>query len=422
MLAEGVSFAGYRIERELGRGGMGAVYLARHPRLPRRTALKLLSPELFTDRELRARFEREADLAAQLDHPNIVTVFDRGSDEDQLWISMQYIDGVDASALHPDTLHPSRAAQIIAETGAALDYAHRMGVLHRDVKPANILLSRAEGQERIYLTDFGIARLRDDTGHLTQTGTFTATLAYAAPEQLTGVPLDHRADQYSLACTLFTLLTGAAPFEGAGPAAVIQGHLQQPAPPISSRRAGLPAALDPVVAKALAKRPAERYDSCAEFADAVRAVLVAAERPPTPATPYPSAGPGVNYGHSVPHPQVSAPQYARHAGAAPYAAPVAPNPYGGPASRPHPVAPGPAAAQRVPAAQPYVAPARPGPYAARPGYPPTAPRDAGMPAMRPVRPPHRPAGSGATPLLVAFGIVFGLAALLVLLAVLANLG
>ncbi|MBF6085261.1 protein kinase [Nocardia cyriacigeorgica] len=270
----GSVFAGYQIERRLGRGGMGSVYLAKHPRLPRRTALKLLNPDLFDDKETRARFEREADLAAQLDHPNIVTVYDRGVEDAQLWISMQYIDGVDAASLDPNTLPVLRAVQIIADTAQALDFAHSMGVLHRDVKPANILLSSAHtGPERVYLTDFGIARLRDDGGHLTQTGSFTATIAYASPEQLTGASLDHRTDQYSLACSLFWMLTGTAPFSSPHPVAVIQGHLQHPPPALSSVRHGLPVALDAVMARALAKRPGERFGSCAEFADAVRAAL-----------------------------------------------------------------------------------------------------------------------------------------------------
>ncbi|WP_425295605.1 serine/threonine-protein kinase [Nocardia abscessus] len=197
MLSTGEVFAGYTIERLLGRGGMGSVYLARHPRLPRLTAMKLLNPELFDDKEIRARFVREADLVARLDHPNIVTVFDRGVEGDRLWICMRYIDGTDAAALDAWTLPPQRAVQIVAATAEALDFAHSRGVLHRDVKPANILLERVEGAaERVFLTDFGIARLRDDAEGLTQTGTFTATLAYAAPEQLSGAPLDNRADQY----------------------------------------------------------------------------------------------------------------------------------------------------------------------------------------------------------------------------------
>ncbi|MCP2296394.1 serine/threonine protein kinase [Nocardia amikacinitolerans] len=274
MLDNGAVFAGYTVERLLGRGGMGSVYLARHPRLPRWTALKLLNRELFFDTEIRARFEREADLVAQLDHPNIVTVFDRGVEGEQLWISMQYVDGVDAASLDASALPPRRAVQIVAETAKALDFAHGKGVLHRDVKPANILLERAEGGlERVFLTDFGIARFRDDTGKLTQTGTFTATLAFASPEQLSGAVLDHRSDQYSLACSLFRMLTGTVPFEASNPVAVIQGHMQQPPPRLGAVRPGLPPALDAVLSRALAKRPDDRFDSCAEFAEAARRAL-----------------------------------------------------------------------------------------------------------------------------------------------------
>ncbi|MFD8249467.1 serine/threonine-protein kinase [Nocardia sp. NPDC059691] len=297
----GEVFAGYTIERLLGRGGMGSVYLARHPRLPRLTAMKLLNPDLFDDTESRARFEREADLVARLDHPNIVTVFDRGVEGDQPWICMRYIDGTDAAALDAWTLPPPRAVQIIAETAKALDFAHSRGVLHRDVKPANILLERVEGdQERVFLSDFGIARFRDDTGRLTQTGTFTATLAYAAPEQLSGAPLDHRADQYSLACTLFRLLTGTVPFDATNPVAVIQGHLNAPPPAISRLRPGLPVALDGVLAKAMAKHAADRFDSCGEFAAAAWQALTAPAAWPSPShpplhaePPLPSAGGGL---------------------------------------------------------------------------------------------------------------------------------
>ncbi|MGS2806231.1 protein kinase domain-containing protein [Nocardia sp. MW-W600-9] len=266
-------FAGYTIERLLGRGGMGSVYLARHPRLPRRTAMKLLNRELFDDTEIRARFEREADLVAQLEHPNIVTVYDRGVENNQLWISMRYIDGADAASL-PAPVAPARAVRIVAETAAALDFAHSRSVLHRDVKPANILIEPVDGTERVYLTDFGIARLHDDNAaKLTQTGTFTATLAFASPEQLSGIALDGRADQYSLACTLFRLLTGTTPFEASNPVTVIQGHLQQPPPRASALRAELPAALDAVIARGMAKRPDERFATCAEFAAAAGRAL-----------------------------------------------------------------------------------------------------------------------------------------------------
>nr|WP_246598399.1 serine/threonine-protein kinase [Nocardia tengchongensis] len=298
MLSNGDVFAEYVIERQLGRGGMGSVYLAKHPRLPRLTALKLLNREMVFDKEVRARFEREADLVAQLDHHNIVTVYDRGLEDGQLWISMQYIDGIDAASVNPQTLPPERAVQIVAEMADALDYAHRNEVLHRDVKPANILLARSTGGkgERVYLTDFGIARLRDDSGHLTQTGTFTATLAYASPEQLTGSALDGRSDQYSLACTLFWLFTGSGPFSATNPAAVIQGHLQNPPPPLSSARQGLPPSLDLVIGKAMAKRPEDRFASCSDFAAAARSALanpsapalplVQRTAPPMPVMPY----------------------------------------------------------------------------------------------------------------------------------------
>ncbi|MGA4787977.1 protein kinase domain-containing protein [Nocardia sp. AB354] len=283
MLNNGDVFAGFTVERLLGQGGMGSVYLARHPRLPRLTALKLLNRELYTDAEIRARFEREADLCAQLDHPGIVAVYDRGVEDDQLWICMQYVDGVDAATVNPLTLPPERAVQIIEGVADALDYAHGNGVLHRDVKPANILLARAvSGKgERVFLTDFGIARLREDSTHLTQAGMFTATLAYASPEQMTGVELDHRSDQYSLACALYWLLTGTGPFDSEHPTEVIRGHLQLPVPPASARRAGLSPAMDGVIARAMAKRASERFGSCTEFAAAARAALTAPAGAPT---------------------------------------------------------------------------------------------------------------------------------------------
>ncbi|MEV0333002.1 serine/threonine-protein kinase [Nocardia sp. NPDC050717] len=268
-LVTGGSIAGYRLERILGRGGMGTVYLAQHPRLPRSVALKLLDENMFGDAEARARFQREADLAARLDHPNVVTIFDRGVEGRRPWIAMQYVHGTDAGA--EGRVEPQRAIRIISGVAAALDFAHGHGVLHRDIKPANILLGRTETAqpERVLVADFGIARLQFDQNPVTQTGTFTATLAYASPEQLAGLPLDPRCDQYSLACTLFVLLTGAPPYAATNPVAVIQAHMSADPPAISAHSRNLPAALDSVLRRALAKRPGDRFGTCAEFADAV---------------------------------------------------------------------------------------------------------------------------------------------------------
>ncbi|WP_067542575.1 serine/threonine-protein kinase [Nocardia crassostreae] len=281
MLLPGEVFADYLIERQLGSGGMAEVYLARHPRLPRQVALKLLGSAHFSNSEIRARFEREANLVARLDHPNIVSVFDTGIFDYQLWMSMQYIDGTDTEAIDYRTLAPEHAVHIIAETAKALDYAHTVGVLHRDVKPANIMLARpwpGHGA-RVLLTDFGIGRFREDTQSITPDGTLMATLGYASPEQLNGASLDARSDQYTLACTLFRLLSGSTPFAANNLPALINGHLQAPPPSICARRPGLPLAMDRVIWRALAKNPADRFGSCAELAAAAAAALT-----PTTAT------------------------------------------------------------------------------------------------------------------------------------------
>ncbi|MFD4354810.1 serine/threonine-protein kinase [Nocardia sp. NPDC058518] len=262
--------AGYAVERVLGQGGMGTVYLARHPRLPRSVALKLLDENMFGDVEVQARFQREADLAARLDHPNIVAVYDRGVAGNRPWIAMQYVRGADAAAV--GVFEPMRAVRVVSEVATALDFAHTHGVLHRDIKPGNILLGESVHglPERVLLADFGIARLRVDQSPLTRTGSFTATLAFASPEQLAASALDPRCDQYSLACTFFAMLTGTAPFSAANPVMVIQSHMSAPPPSIVRLRPDLPLALDAVLARAMAKRPADRFASCGEFVDAVR--------------------------------------------------------------------------------------------------------------------------------------------------------
>jgi eukaryotic-like serine/threonine-protein kinase len=276
MLTAGTMVAGYRIERVLGAGGMGAVYVVANPELPRRDALKVLSSELSHNAEFRTRFVREADVASMLDHPNIVSIYRRGqTDEGLLWIAMQFVDGTDAdAALQAGTMTPTRAIHIVTEVAKALDYAHAHQVVHRDVKPANFLLSGPiGGDERVLLGDFGIARAYDDAG-LTATGSLVATIAYAAPEILAGDTVDGRADIYSLGCTLFRLITGKTPYPtSSGMPAVMMAHLQAPPPRVSDHIPGLPTALDVVIAKAMAKNPDQRFASARELAAAAAGSL-----------------------------------------------------------------------------------------------------------------------------------------------------
>jgi serine/threonine protein kinase len=271
-LAPGAVFAGYTIVRRLGVGGMGEVYLAQHPRLPRRDALKILPDELTANLEFRQRFNREADLAGSLYNEHIVGIHDRGEYEGQLWISMDYVEGTDAARLQreefPSGMPKADVVEIISAVADALDYAHSRGLLHRDVKPANILLTDASPRRRILLADFGIARELGDVSGLTATNMLMGTTAYCAPEQLQGLDLDGRADQYALGCTAFNLLTGSAPFHSSNPAVIITQHLSAPPPPISLRRPEL-AELDGALAKALAKSPNDRYPTCADFAAAL---------------------------------------------------------------------------------------------------------------------------------------------------------
>jgi serine/threonine protein kinase, bacterial len=272
-LADGQCFAGYTILRHLGSGGMGEIYLAQHPRLPRNDALKILPNHCNEDHEYRVRFKREADIAATLWHPNIVGIHDRGDFENQLWISMDYVEGADAANLllerYPNGMPPDEVVRIVTAVADALDYAHQRQLLHRDVKPANILMAHPDsGDERVLLSDFGIARWVDDASGLTGTNMTVGTVAYAAPEQLMGEQLDGRADQYALAATAFHLLTGTPLFQHSNPAVVISQHLTADPPPIGTRRPAL-SDLGPVFSKALAKAPADRYDSCMEFANAL---------------------------------------------------------------------------------------------------------------------------------------------------------
>lgn len=267
-------FAGYTIQRLLGAGGMGEVYLAQHPRLPRLDALKILSTDSTRDEEFRARFTREAELAATLWHPHIIGVHDRGEFDGRLWISMDYVEGTDAKHLleqqYPSGMPYQDVVEIVTAVAEALDFAHERRLLHRDVKPANILVTEPSGtaRRRVLLTDFGIAREADDVSGLTQTDMAIGTVTYVAPEQLSSKTLDGRADQYALAATAFHLLTGAPLFDDPNRIVVAGNHLNTPPPPLSARRPDL-AHLDAVMAKALAKDPDKRYPRCLDFARAL---------------------------------------------------------------------------------------------------------------------------------------------------------
>jgi tRNA A-37 threonylcarbamoyl transferase component Bud32 len=285
-LNSGDVFAGYTIDRLLGTGGMGEVYLAQHPRLPRHDALKILTRDSAVDGEFRARFVREAELAATLRHPHIVGVLDRGEFDGRLWISMDYVDGTDAGRLiresYPGGMPEPDVFEIVTAVADALDFGHERRLLHRDVKPENILVTESDGRRRsVLLTDFGIARRIDDVSNLTDDNVAVGTVSYMAPEQLLSRPLDGRSDQYALAATAFHLLTGAPPFQDPNRAVVISHHLSTPPPRISDRRPDL-AHLDAVLARALAKDADERYPSCLDFARALTAQRPRRDSVPNP--------------------------------------------------------------------------------------------------------------------------------------------
>nr|WP_245546027.1 protein kinase [Nocardia higoensis] len=279
--APGTVFAGFTIERLLGAGGMGSVYLAAHPRIPKKIALKVLHRSLTHDRQASVLFEREADHAARLDHPNIVSVLDRGREDGQLWIAMQYVAGTNAAeAVARARLEPARAVHIIGEIAKALDYAHENHVLHRDVKPANMLLEEdGPGRPgRVLLADFGIAKALAETAYRTKSGTLVASLHYAAPEQFEGTTLDGRTDVYSLGCSLFHLLTGEPPYPGDSLPQLMHAHLGGRIPAPSWIVPDIPAELDRVVARAMAKDRADRYPTCSAFADAAAEAVATSRR------------------------------------------------------------------------------------------------------------------------------------------------
>lgn len=263
----GGEFARHRIEGVAGRGGMGVVYRATDLALDRTVALKVIAADLAEDDEFRTRFQSESRAAASLRHPNILTIFGAGEERGIHYVTMQLVEGQDLGNLiaAKGRLEPRTAARITAQIGSALDVAHAAGLAHRDVKPANILL-QGEGESlHCYLTDFGLARKTASAARLTKSGQWIGTLDYIAPEQIEGGPTDGRADVYSLGCVLTHALTGKVPFARETDAATIYAHLEDPPPRPSVEVPGVPAQLDGVVGRSLAKRPADRYPSAGDL-------------------------------------------------------------------------------------------------------------------------------------------------------------
>ena len=284
-LPPGSHLAGYRIEAPLGVGGMAVVYRAHDEQLMRPVALKVFAPVTAPDQLTRRRFLDESRAAAAVDHEHIIPIYDAGQARGYLFIAMRLVRGGDLRGLleREGALPPARAAGIVSQVASALDAAHGAGLVHRDVKPANILLATpADEPDYVYLSDFGVSKQATRPMTLTGTGQFLGTPDYAAPEQGQDVRLDGRADQYALACVAYHLLTGAPPFERESPTAVLLAHLSEPPPSVRVRRPELPEAVDQVLARALAKVPEERYRSCREFADALRGALGRAAVPAGP--------------------------------------------------------------------------------------------------------------------------------------------
>jgi hypothetical protein len=267
-LQTGSEFAGCRIEEVLGRGGMGVIYRATELRLGRPVALKLIATEQASDPDVRERFEREARMTASIEHPNVVPVYGAGEEEGHLYLVMRFVPGTDLHHLlgQEGRLAPARAAAIVAQVADALDAAHAAGLVHRDVKPANILING----EHAYLSDFGITRVQASDTRITDSGNWIGTVDFMAPEHLRGEPTDARADVYALGCVLFTALTGTPPFRRGTVPVTITAHLHDP-PPRPSETAGVPAAFDAVIARALAKAPEDRYPSAGDLGRAARA-------------------------------------------------------------------------------------------------------------------------------------------------------
>ena len=274
----GDEFAGYRVRSVLGRGGMSVVYQAENLRLSSVIALKVLAPELAADDVFRARFLEESRIAASLNHPNVIPIYDMGSQDDLLYIAMRYVSGTDMRQMikKRGRILPATALFLVGQAARALDAAHRKGLVHRDVKPGNLLIERGSDEadpDHVYLADFGITKHAMSRSGLTSTGQFLGTIDYVAPEQIRGTSVLGLADQYSLGCVLYECLTGRVPFEKDLDAAIIWAHVEETPTMPTVLRPELPPEIDEVFGRVLAKRPDERYGSCREFVEAARMAL-----------------------------------------------------------------------------------------------------------------------------------------------------
>jgi serine/threonine-protein kinase len=353
----------YRIDGVLGRGGMSVMYRATDVRLGRKVALKVMGENLTGDAEFRERFVDEARNTSAIDHANVVPLYDFGEIDSLLFIAMRLVDGADLAKLIKDgPLSPARALALLAQVAEALDMLHDRGLVHLDVKPANVLVTtRESASEHVYLADFGLTR-RGATGHRTRSGDFLGSPTYAAPEHLRGEPVDGRTDEYALTCVLFACLTGRPPFRGEVPS-VIAGHLTREPPPITGL-VMLPASIDTVIRKGMAKVPADRYPDCRSLVAAARSALASVARP-------------------------GMPPLVRDTGATPAAEPSS-GPRSGP--RPGPPVGPPSGPQPVQTPPPWQAPQ---PTPARAAFPPPVSRPA-PPQQQQQQPqrPQRPAGQG----------------------------
>ena len=279
-IAEGTVLSGYRVERPLGRGATGTVYLARDDALDRHVALKLLAPDLARDPRFRERFLRESRIAAGLEHAGIVPIYAAGETEGTLFLAMRYVRGDLRQTIEAaGRLEPAEALALLGQIGDALDTAHRAGLIHRDVKPANVLVE----DDRAWLADFGLAKHAATVNSLSRDSGFAGTVSYIAPEQIQGGEVDGRADVYALGCVLFECLTGRAPYPRDNDLAVVFAHLREPPPSVSALRPELPESLDRVIAKALAKSPDERYRTCSELISEAQSAVGGGEVAAAPA-------------------------------------------------------------------------------------------------------------------------------------------